>query len=37
MLGGAIPSQQHADPLWQQAMWAFLKLSAIALGEHPDR
>ena len=33
-LGGAIPSPQHADPLWQQGLWAFLKLSVVALSAH---
>lgn len=30
--GGAIANAQAADPLWIGGMWAFLKLSAVALG-----
>ena len=32
--GGAIPHPQAVDPLWMEGMWAFLKLSSIALGAH---
>jgi hypothetical protein len=30
--GGAIAYPQAADPLWIGGMWAFLKMSAVALG-----
>lgn len=32
--GGAIPQPLLDEPLWVEGMWAFSKLSAVALGVH---
>lgn len=32
VVGGVIPHPQANEPLWIEGMWAFLKLSAVALG-----
>jgi hypothetical protein len=32
--GGAIPQPLLVEPLWVEGMWAFSRLSAVALGVH---
>jgi len=32
--GGAIPSPHVVEPVWVEGMWAFAKLSVIAIGTH---
>lgn len=32
--GGAIPQHLLDEPLWIEGMWAFFRLSAVALGVH---
>jgi hypothetical protein len=34
LAGGAIPQPQAVEPLWAEGMWAFSKLSAVALIMH---